>query len=150
MLVQLAEDIHKPDIVRMHAWGSIGQIGTLEALDTLVVHLMTAWGTTRRNILRILLKIPQEAGIDGVLDRLGRSGVEVLIDQEICFMGQIYAALLDLTPERVRGREADLTRRALRDLQTDARERLFLLLKFLYPLEAMAIVCFFGLGANLF
>jgi len=137
MLVQLAEDIHKPDIVRMHAWGSIGQIGTLEALDTLVVHLMTAWGTTRRNILRILLKIPQEAGIDGVLDRLGRSGVEVLIDQEICFMGQIYAALLDLTPERVRGREADLTRRALRDLQTDARERLFLLLKFLYPLEAM-------------
>ena len=137
MLVQLAEDIHKPDIVRMHAWGAIGQIGTLKALDTLVVHLMTAWGTSRRNILRILLKMPQDAGIDGVLDRLGRSGMEMLIDQEICFMGQIYAGLLDLTPERIRGREADLLRRALRDLLIDARERLFLLLRFLYPLEAM-------------
>ncbi|MBD1938514.1 HEAT repeat domain-containing protein [Microcoleus sp. FACHB-68] len=132
-LVVLAEDAHKPDLVRMHAWSALGQIGTREALDALASHLMTAWGTTRRNILRILLKMPQEAGIEGVLDRLGRSGVETLIDQELRFLGQLYAALVDLPAEQVAGEEAELLRRALRDLQADAVDRLFLLMKFLYP-----------------
>ena len=142
LLVGLAEDIHKPDLVRMHAWSAIGKIGTLEALDALNSHLMTAWGTNRRNILRILLEMPREIGIESVLDRLGRSGVERLIDQEILFVGQLYAALLDLKPEKAASREAELLRRALRDLQTDAQERLFLLMKFLYPIGAIKAASF--------
>lgn len=142
MLVTLANDIRKPESVRTHAWKAIGQIGTIEALDALVSHLKTSWGTTRRNILRILLKMPQEAGIEGVLDRLGRSGVELLIDQELMFIGQIYGALVDLAPEQIDGREADLLRHALRDLQADAVERLFMLMKFLYPLSAIQAASF--------
>jgi len=57
-------------------------------------------------------------------------------------MGQLYAALLDLTPERVGGREADLLRRSLRDLQHDAEERLFLLMKFLYPIGSIKAAAF--------
>ena len=142
MLLNLAEDIHKPDLVRMQAWSAIGQIGTLEALDSLVHRLPTSCSITRRNILRILLKVPHDSGIDAVLDRLGRSGVEELIDQEIRLIGQVYAALLDLKEERVRGREADLLRRALRDTQTDAHDRLFLLMKFLYSVDAVQAAAF--------
>jgi ATP/ADP translocase/HEAT repeat protein len=142
LLVELGSDAQKPESVRTCAWKAIGQIGTMEALDALVSQLRTAWGNTRRNILRILLKMPQEAGIEGVLDRLGRSGVELLIDQELMFIGQIYGALLDLQPDRVRLKEADLLRNALQDLQSDSLERLFLLMKFLYPLSAIQAASF--------
>jgi HEAT repeat protein len=142
MLVELAEDPHKPDLIRMQAWKVIGQIGTLEALDALISHLMTAWGTNRRNILRILLEMPNDIGIESALDRLGRSGIEQMIDQEIMFIGQGYAALLDLPPQRVSGLEADLLRRSLRDMRLDAEERLFLLLKFLYPISAIKAAAF--------
>ncbi|MBP0001324.1 MAG: MFS transporter [Cyanobacteria bacterium SID2] len=157
-LVVLAEDVHKPDLVRMYAWSTIAQIGTVEALDVLVSHLMTAWGTNRRNILRILLKMPEERGIEGVLDRLGRSGVEILIDQELMFQGQLYAALVDFAPDavaedlevlRTNGNvrltteyALDLLRRALRDLLSDSVERLFLLMKFLYPLSSIQAAAF--------
>jgi len=142
MLVVLAEDIHKPDLIRLHAWRAIGQIGTIEAQDALIAHLMTAWGTNRRNILRILLEMPREVGIESVLDRLGRSGIERMIDQEIMFIGQVYAALLDLTSTQIDGREADFLRRSLRDSQSDAEERLFQLMKFLYPLGSIKAAAF--------
>lgn len=142
MLVKLAADVNQSNLVRSHAWSAIGQIGTVEAIEILIAHLKTSWGETRRNILRILLKIPQEKGIEGVLERLGRSGVEQLIDQEIMFIGQTYAALVDLTPARVRGQEADLLRRALRDLPSDGIDRLFLLMKFLYPLSSIQVASF--------
>ncbi|MGV0026541.1 HEAT repeat domain-containing protein [Phormidesmis priestleyi] len=142
ILVKLAEDVHQPNLVRCHAWSAIGQIGTTEAIEILIAHLKTSWGETRRNILRILLKIPQEKGIESVLDRLGRRGVEQLIDQEIMFIGQIYAALVDLTPERARGQEADLLRRSLRDLPSDGIDRLFLLMKFLYSLNSIQVASF--------
>ena len=141
-LVALAEDIHKPDLVRMYAWICLGEMGTPETLDMLVARLITAWGTTRRNILRVLLKIPKEAGIERVLDVLGRSGMEISIDQELMFMGQIYGALVDLSPERVKGGEANLLRNALRDLLSDAVDRLFLLMKFLYPIERIQAAAF--------
>ncbi len=140
MLVKLAEDIHQSDLVRCSAWSAIGQIGTREAIDLLISRLQVSWGETRRNILRILLKIPQERGIDIVLDRLGRRGIEQLIDQEIMLIGQVYAALVDL--ERIQGQEADLLRRALRDMPTDAIERLFLLMKFLYDLGTIQVASF--------
>jgi HEAT repeat protein/ATP/ADP translocase len=142
MLVRLAEDMHQSDLVRSYGWSAIGQIGTPEAIDLLISRLKTSWGETRRNILRILLKIPQERGIEAVLDRLGRRGVEQLIDQEIMLIGQVYAALVDLAPGRTQGQEADFLRRALRDMPTDAIERLFLLMKFLYDLGTIQVASF--------
>ncbi|MGB3237329.1 MAG: MFS transporter [Geitlerinemataceae cyanobacterium] len=159
----LAEDVHKPDLVRMYAWNAIGQIGTADAIDALVTHLMTAWGANRRNILRVLLKIPDEKGIEGVLDRLGRSGVEMSIDRELMFLGQIYAALVDfdrivLESEDFTGslsmaashgklelsleHAVELLRRSLYDIQADVQERLFLLMKFLYPLSSIQAASF--------
>jgi hypothetical protein len=161
--LSLAEDLHKPDLVRMYAWNAIGQIGTAEAIEALVAHLMTAWGANRRNILRVLLKIPNEKGIEGVLDQLGRSGVEMMIDQELMFLGQIYAALVDLdrivlesedftgplSMAAAKGKlelslehAVELLRRSLHDLQADVQERLFLLMKFLYPLSSIQAATF--------
>lgn len=157
LLVYLAEDIHKPDLVRLQAWTALGQIGTVEAIDILVSNLMTAWGTTRRNILRILLKMPSEAGIEGVLDRIGRSGLETLIEQELMFIGQIYAGLVDLsgvtTYDSFSDRDpnsagvpandtAQLLQRALSGLEADAKDRCFLLMKFLYPLDTVQAAAF--------
>ncbi len=142
MLTHLAEDTHKPDVVRLHTWSVIGQIGTMEAQNILVSHLLSAWGATRRNILSILLKMPQEAGINAVLDRLGRTGVETMIDHELLFMGQLYAALMDLQPELLESREADLLRRSIHDVLSDTVDRLFLLMKLLYPLEAIQAAAF--------
>ncbi|MCW6053533.1 HEAT repeat domain-containing protein [Lyngbya sp. CCAP 1446/10] len=158
LLVYLAEDIHKSDLVRLQAWTALGQIGTVEAIDILVSNLMTAWGTTRRNILRILLKMPSEAGIEGVLDRIGRSGLETLIEQELMFIGQIYAALVDLSgvttysnfserdvnsPAPAKDNDtAQLLQRALAGLEADAKERCFLLMKFLYALDTVQAAAF--------
>lgn len=142
MLVELAEDVHKPDLVRVNAWRAIGQIGTIEALDALISNLITAWGMNRRNILRILLEMPNDVGIENTLERLGRSGIERMIDQELMFVGQLYAALLDLQPQRIATPEAELLRRALRDMQTDSEERLFLLMKFLYPIGSIKAAAF--------
>jgi HEAT repeat protein len=142
MLIQLAEDPRQPDLVQLHAWQVIGQIGSLEAQDALISHVMTAWGRERRNILKILLDMPDDIGIESVLDRLGRSGVEQLIDQELMFIGQGHSALVDLAPEKVTWMEAELLRRTLRDLQTDAQERLFMLMRFLYPKGAIKAAAF--------
>src|SRR5919199_5249518 len=141
-LLELAEDVHKPDLVRLQAWMALGEIGTEEAQEQLVQQLMTSWGTTRRNILRILLKMPNEVGIEGVLDQLGRSGIEMLIEQELLFLGQIYAASLDLRGDKISGEEAELLRRALHDLHTDLLDRCFLLMKFLYPISAIQAAAF--------
>jgi hypothetical protein len=142
MLIRVAEGSRQPDILKTNAWSVIGQIGTLEALEVLIAHLKTAWGNTRRNILRTLLKIPQERGIEAVLDQLGRSGVEQLINQELMFIGQAYATLVDLIPERCPGQEADLLKRNLRDLIQDGTDRIFLLMKFLYPLSSIQVASF--------
>jgi HEAT repeat protein len=142
MLVKLAEERHQSDLIRSEAWSAIGEIGTTEAIEILIAHLTTSWGSSRRSLLKILLKIPQERGIEMVLDKLGRRGIEALIDQEMMFIGQVYGALADLIPERLRGQEADMLRRALQDSPTDGIERLFLLMKFLYPIGAIQVASF--------
>ncbi|NJO72094.1 MAG: MFS transporter, partial [Oscillatoriales cyanobacterium RM1_1_9] len=144
LLIAVAGDIYKPELIRQQAWSAIGEIGSLEALDTLVDYLMTSWGITRRNILRVLQKAPDEIGIERVLDRIGRSGLETLIEQELMFMGQVYSALIDLklTPSfqlddlLLSSSDEQFPRnllyRALLSLEADAVERCFLLMKFLY------------------
>jgi hypothetical protein len=141
-LVALAEDMHKPELVRLQAWNVLGEMGTRESLDLLVLHLAGSWGHTRRNILRILLKRPNDSGIERVLDVFGRSGVEIFIEQELMFMGQVYAALVEISEEAVSGREANLLRSSLRDLLSDASDRLFLLMRFLYPVERIQAASF--------
>ena len=142
LLVKLAEDPYQPDIVRFHAWSAIGQIGTTDALNVLVSRLMTAWGANRQTLLRILLKLPQEAGIEAVADTLGRSGIETFINQELLFLAQLYASMLDLNAEQVPGEIADLLRRALRDSERDGIDRLFLLMRFLYDADAIQAAAF--------
>jgi hypothetical protein len=141
-VLALAEDINKPELVRLQAWNVLGDMGTRESLDLLVLHLTNSWANTRRNILRILLKRPNDSGIERVLDVFGRSGVEIFIEQELMFMGQIYAGLVDISQDQVSGRESDLLRSSLRDLLSDAIDRLFLLMRFLYPTERIQAASF--------
>ncbi|NET03539.1 MAG: MFS transporter [Symploca sp. SIO2B6] len=142
LLSELSADCRQKDLVRIQAWTALGEIGTPQALNLLVQQLITSWGTTRRNLLRILLKIPQEAGIEVVLDHLGRTGVETLIEQELLLLGQIYAALLDLNTEQIAQSETDLLRGALENMQVDLLDRCFLLMKLLYPFSAIQAAAF--------
>lgn len=137
MLVRLAEDPTKPEMVCFHAWSAIGKINTEPALDAMVLPLRTIWGNRRRTLLRALLRMPQDKGVEAVLERIGRSGVELMLDQELMFVGQIIAALQDLRADMVATEEAELLRRGLQDLQLDGIERIFLLMRFLYDADAM-------------
>jgi len=137
VLTQLLEDRRKPDFVRLHAGNAIAEIGTTAAMDVLVQQLLISWGVVRRNLLRILLKIEGDFGIEAVLERLGRSGVEELIEQELLLLGQLLAASLDLNNSDLASREADLLIAALGGMQSDSIDRCFLLLKLLYPFSAI-------------
>ncbi|MFB2938135.1 MFS transporter [Aerosakkonemataceae cyanobacterium BLCC-F154] len=142
MVLNLATNVQKPDLIRRYAWDVLGRIETKEAESVLVANLMTAWGKTRRHILQILVKLPQEAGIEAVLDRLGRSGVEALIGQELMFIGQIYAAMVDLKAAMLEVPEVDLILQAMKGDLADAAERCFLLMKFLYSPDTIQAAAF--------
>ncbi len=141
LLQKLADDAYQPAIVRHQAWSTIGQIGTREAIEVLVTQLMTSWGATRKMLLRVLLKLPHEAGIDAVTDRLGRSGIETLMMQELQFLAQICAARIDLATD-LKIKEAELLQRSLRDTEEDVIERLFLLMQFLYDVDNIRAAAF--------
>jgi hypothetical protein len=162
ILSKVATNIYKPEVVRMYAWRTIGQIGTPEAIDILWLNLETSWGITRDHILRTLLKMHKQPG--NTVDRFHESRVETLIEQEIKFAGEIYAAYLDLkTQGQIFAAYVDfktgdlldaeksshkilaickLLQRALIELELDVQERLLLLLKLLYPLEKMQAATF--------
>ncbi|MGB7522360.1 MAG: MFS transporter, partial [Spirulinaceae cyanobacterium] len=142
IFADLTEDIRKPDMVRLQGWNALAQIATPKALTQLVQQLMSNWGGNRRSILRILLKIPGDLGIEAVLEQLGRSGVETMIEQELLLLGQVYSASIDFDSELVVGREANLLRSALKDLQSDIMDRCFLLMKLLYPASAIQAAMF--------
>ncbi|MEB3356211.1 MAG: hypothetical protein VKK04_05755 [Synechococcales bacterium] len=142
MLVRLGEDGQKPAVMRSCAWTVISQIGTPEAFDILVDRLMMTWGSERRSLMRTLLQASDEFGIEAVADLLGRRGVNTLIDQELYFMGQLYASLLDLKLDGFAGESLGLLRRSLRYQLTDAVERLFLLMRFLYPSNTIQAAAF--------
>jgi len=137
LLSDLAADVRRPDFIRLQAWNAMAEIDSEASLNLLIQHLLASWGTSRRNLLRILLKIPGDRGIETVLDQLGRSGVETLFEQELLLLAQIYAAEIDLNTEQVLGREADLLRGALQGMQSDIFDRCFLVLKLLYPFSTI-------------
>ncbi|GAC1459893.1 MAG: hypothetical protein NVSMB70_05120 [Chamaesiphon sp.] len=148
LVSQLASDIHKPDLVRLAAMSVLSSIETPAAINQLVAQLMTSWGKTRRNLMRILLQMPRESGIDGVLDRLGRTGVETLIEQELLFIAQIYAAMVDIDkteeyePQTGSAQALELLQRSLKGLEADVIDRCFLLMKFLYPFSSIQAAAF--------
>ena len=147
---KLATNIYKPEVVRIYAWRTIGQIPTLEAMDTLWLHLEISRGTTRDHILRTLLRRHQQEEMTDLVDRLyGR--VEILIEQELRDLGKIYAAYIDIKTghdlEKYRSSErfnivCELLQRALLELEIDVKERFLLLLKLLYPQEKIQVVVF--------
>lgn len=132
LLRRIVDDWRKPDAVKAAAWNALGQIGTIAAIDLMVSRLSMVWGDDRRNILRALVKIPDDRGIEATLDRLGRQGMETLIDQELMLMGQTSAGILDITKTQQYSEKVEMLQRALENLQSDSRDRLFLLMQFLY------------------
>ncbi|KAF3888354.1 MULTISPECIES: hypothetical protein [Nostocales] len=151
LLVGLATNIYKPEVVRMYAWRTIGQISTLEAMDALWQHLETSKGTTRYHILRTLLKRYQQEGIVNLLDKTLESKIKRLIDKELKFLGYIYAAYIELdTRDKLEKTQysdklnivCDLLQRSLLELEIDVKDRLLLLLEFLYSSEKIKAVAF--------
>ncbi len=151
MLLQLATNSYKPEVVRMYAWRTIAQISTLEAMETLWLHLEKSWGATRYHILRSLLKIQKQPEITNAIDRFQHSRVELLINQELKFLGEIYATYIDFqTPQIIENYQlnervmivCELLQCALQELELDVKERLLLLLKLLYSPEKMQAAAF--------
>jgi hypothetical protein len=160
LLLEVATNIYQREVVRISAWRAIGQIGTLEAIDTLWHHLETSVGTNRKHILRTLVKLPKEARNEGILDWLNISRVENLIEEELRFLGEIYAAGIDLQAlDNQKDKSVqqpldslNLLENSLADLQADALERLLWLMKLLYPTEKIQAAAFHlrsSTGANL-
>jgi len=149
-LTKLATNIYKPEVVRIYAWRTIGQIPTLEAMDTLWLHLEISRGTTRDHILHTLLRRHQQEKMTDLVDPL-YDRVEILIEQELRCLGEIYAAYIDLMTgndlENYQSSErfnivCELLQRALLELEIDVKERFLLLLKLLYPQEKIQVVAF--------
>jgi HEAT repeats len=130
------------DVVRRAAWSILGQIATPDALDLLSAQLSPIWGEDRQNILRSLVKVPTDRGIESALEKLGRGGIETLIDQEMMLIGQSCAGQLDLRISRTAGEEAQMLRRALVNVQTDGIDRIFLLMQFLYEPRVIQAAAF--------
>ncbi|NEU77276.1 MFS transporter [Hassallia byssoidea VB512170] len=164
MLLSLATNIYKPDVVRMYAWRTIGQIPTLEAMDILWEQLEIFRGTSRDHILNILLKRHKQEGIVSLVDALHQSKVERLIEQELTFLAEIYAAYIDFktqgevyaayidfkiqnTLEKSPKSERVITilslmEHALLELEIDVKERLLMLLKLLYSQDNVQAAAF--------
>ncbi len=169
MLINLATDIYKPEVVRMYAWRTIGQIPSLEAMDTLWLHLEISKGITRDHVLRALLKRLQQEGIVGIVDGFHESKVKRLIEEELCFLGEIYAAYIDFksqgdiyahyidfkTKEDLANYQSSrrilailsLLQRAILELEIDIKERLLLLLQLIYSQENIQAAAF-NLGSE--
>jgi ATP/ADP translocase/HEAT repeat protein len=157
MLVDLATNIYKPEVVRMYAWRTIGQVPTLEALDTLCHYLQISRGKTRDHVLRTLLKRLQPKEIVALAERFHENQIKNLIEEELISLGTIYAAYIDLktqahafdqnldlkTKENLEFYHShrqilvvlSLLQRALLEVEIDVQERLLLLLQLIYPLD---------------
>jgi TLC ATP/ADP transporter len=164
LVLNLATNPHKPEVVRMYAWRTIGEIPTWEAMDTLWKNLEISKGKDRDRILRCLLKRLEKEGITSLVEKSYEAQVERLIDEEIIFLSEIYAALKDIETQgevyanylEYKTREfntdylssrkvmaiCQLLQRALLDLEADITERLFLFLKLLYPPDKIQAAAF--------
>jgi len=164
MLSELVHDFYQPEIARVYALRTMSQIETLEASDTLWQHLETSKGKIKSHILRVLIKRHQQHGISALVDRSYETRVQALIEGELILLAQIYAASVDFksqgeiyaayiefkTGETLQNFHSKkkvvalcrLVQKALSELEIDIKERLFLLLKLLYPVEKINAAAF--------
>ena len=136
-LQPLAQNWRESEAVRTAAWDIIGQVGSPESIDFLLQQLPIRWSNDRTNILRALVKIQNTNGTDTIADALGRAEIETLLEQDLMLIGQVTAAILDIMG-RVKSRDLEeMLYRSLRGVQSDAIDRIFLLMQFLYESEAI-------------
>lgn len=137
LLQPLAQNWRESDAVRTAAWNIIGQVGSSESIDFLLQQLPIRWSNDRTNILRALVKIQNTNGTDSIADALGRAEIEALVEQDLMLIGQVTAAILDITG-RVKSRDLEeMLYRSLQGVQSDAIDRIFLLMQFLYESETI-------------
>ncbi|MBD2176340.1 hypothetical protein H6F42_05330 [Pseudanabaena sp. FACHB-1998] len=141
-LIDLAYSDRSPDNARVQAWDILGEIGTQTSISVLASNLSQTWGKHRRQILRTLIRIPQEQGIEAVLELMGRSGIEKMVVQELGVMTEAWAAIEDVPEDQISTVEAGLLLDSLRTEAIDSLERIFLLMKLLYSSSAIQAAAF--------
>ena len=153
-LLELAYSDRSPDNAKIRAWDILGEIGSQTSISVLVSNLPKSWGKQRRQILRTLIRIPQDHGIEATLELMGRSGIEKMVIQELGVMTEAWAGIEDMTVAQVSPTvstnvstnvsttEAGLLLEALQTEAIDSLERIFLLMKLLYSSSAIQAAAF--------
>lgn len=137
LLSQFSSDPRTSEFLRLQVWGVLAEINTPETHGQLLQQMQSSWGMNRRNLLRVLLKMPEDRGIELVLDRLGRGVLENFLDQELLWLGHLYAAAQDFQEAHLTSKDGELIQGALEGMRNDVWERCFLIMQFLYPLTAI-------------
>ncbi len=141
-LLELAYNDRSPDNVRINAWDILGEIGSPTSISVLATNLPKSWGKPRRQILRTLIRIPQEQGIEAILELMGRSGIEKMVIQELGVMTEAWAGVEDISLEQSASTEVGLLLESLQTEAIDSLERIFLLMKLLYSASAIQAAAF--------
>ena len=141
-LLELTCSDRSPDNVRVQAWDILGEIGTQTSISLLASNLPKSWGKHRRQILRTLIRIPQEHGIETILELIGRSGIEKMVIQELGVMSEAWAGVEDISLASVSTIEAELLLESLQNEAIDCLERIFLMMKLLYSSSAIQAASF--------
>ncbi|WP_271252983.1 hypothetical protein [Pseudanabaena sp. Chao 1811] len=139
-LLELAYSDQSADNIRVQAWDILGEIATQASISVLASNLPKSWGKHRRQILRNLIRIPQEQGIEAILELIGRSGIEKMVVQELGVMTEAWAAVEDFS--QVTTSEMELLLESLQNEAIDSLERIFLLMKLLYSASAIQAASF--------
>ena len=141
-LLELSFSDRSPDTVRIIAWDILGEIGSQASIAVLANNLSKSWGKHRRQILRTLIRIPQEQGIEAILELIGRSGIEKMVVQELGVMTEAWAGVVDLSVEQFSTTEASLLIESLQNEAIGSLERIFLMMKLLYSASAIQAAAF--------
>ncbi len=141
-LLELSFSDRSPDNVRILAWDILGEIGSQSSISVLANNLSKSWGKHRRQILRTLIRIPQEQGIEAILELMGRSGIEKMVIQELGVMTEAWAGVVDLSIDQVSSTEVGLLIDSLENEAVNSLERIFLLMKLLYSASAIQAAAF--------
>ncbi len=141
-LLELSFNDHSPDNVRIQAWDILGEIGSETSIAVLANNLPKSWGKHRRQILRTLIRIPQEQGIEVILELMGRSGIEKMVIQELGVMTEAWAGVVDLSVDQLSTTEAGLLVDSLQNEAINSLERILLMMKLLYSASAIQAAAF--------
>ncbi|MDX2256290.1 MAG: hypothetical protein NW214_12300 [Pseudanabaenaceae cyanobacterium bins.39] len=141
-LLELTQSDRSPDNIKVLAWDILGEISTENSISVLTNNLLKSWGKHRRQILRTLIRIPHEQGIESVLELVGRSGIEKMVIQELGVMTEAWAGVEDISLQPDSPTEVRLLIEALQSEVIDSLERIFLMMKLLYSPSAIQAAAF--------